>query len=411
MEAGGSYRLRYESLDQPFRRGATGSDQIVVERLLVNVAAGVGPLYAAAELEDSRAFLDDSGTPLGTDDVNALEPLQAYLGGRWQGLLADGDTLGVRVGRFTMDVGSRRLVARNRFRNTLNAFTGLDADWQSAGGDRLRAFVVMPVHRRPILPGRLADNDAKLDDESRHDVLWGLFAATALGPVDAELYVIASHRRAVDVYTPGLRLIRPSARGSWDFELELAPQLGRSRNITAGRGMLDQRSGFVHLEIGRTLDAAWEPRVAAQLDWASGDDDPYDHEDNRFDTLFGARRFELGPTGIYGALARSNLLSPGLRLELAPSARLRARVGYRLALLASRRDFLTAALLRDETGASGRFVGQQLEVGLRYAALQDHLELESGGAYLIHERFLEEAPGAPAEGNTLYGYLQATYSL
>src|SRR5690242_18387069 len=72
----GSYRVRYETLDNPYRAGAKGSDEILVERVLLNARAGTDHFYGDVEFEDSRQQLADSGTPLGTDIVNTLEPLQ-----------------------------------------------------------------------------------------------------------------------------------------------------------------------------------------------------------------------------------------------------------------------------------------------------------------------------------------------
>ena len=46
-------------------------------------------------------------------------------------------------------------------------------------------------------------------------------------------------------------------------------------------------------------------------------------ENNRFDTLYGARRFDFGPTSIYGPFIRSNLNSPALRLFFKPEKTIR----------------------------------------------------------------------------------------
>jgi hypothetical protein len=75
-----------------------------------------------------------------------------------------------------------------------------------------------------------------------------------------------------------------------------------------------------HAWAGYTFNTAWLPRVSFQYDQASGDSaNPATF--TRFDTLFGARRWEFGPTSLYGAVQRSNLISPGVRLHVALTRR------------------------------------------------------------------------------------------
>jgi hypothetical protein len=149
------------------------------------------------------------------------------------------------------------------------------------------------------------------------------------------------------------------------------------------------------------------PRLEVSYDYASGDDDPNDNENNRYDTLYGARRFDYGPTGIYGAFARSNISSPGLRAEAKPLRTMTGMVGYRAVWLASDRDQYTAARLQDRSGNSGSFVGHQLEAQVQYQVVPGNLVLELGGARLFHGRFLEDAPNAPGEGDSTYIYVSA----
>jgi hypothetical protein len=87
-------------------------------------------------------------------------------------------------------------------------------------------------------------------------------------------------------------------------------------------------AGFYHLELGNTFRPPMSPDIAVKYDFASGDDDPFDGRNQRFDTLYGARSFELGWSGIYGLFARSNLETPGIRVSLEPTVsfpRARAR--------------------------------------------------------------------------------------
>jgi hypothetical protein len=148
---------------------------------------------------------------------------------------------------------------------------------------------------------------------------------------------------------------------------------------------------------------AWSPRLSIAYDYASGDRDPGDDDQGRFDTLFGARRFEFGPTGIYGAFARSNLSSPGIGGEVRPRGDVRTTVFYRAAWLASARDAWTTSGLRDTSGESGTFIGHQIEGSVRWSILPDRANIEGGFAYLRLGQF-PRAQGAAS--NPLYIYVQ-----
>lgn len=416
---GGTYRLRYETLNHPYRAGASGSDEILVGQLLLNARVTLNAFYANFELEDARQELADSGTALGTDSVDTFEPLQAYVGMRFDEVFAKGDHLDVTAGRMTINLGSRRFVARNNFRNTINSFTGVHALWKRPDGVEAHAFYVRPVQRKPSDFDSLLDNDTELDTESSDVSLWGVFGAVpeAFGETNLEAFFYGFRSRDHvgvpaadrDIYTPGFRLYKKPAAQSWDFETEASYQFGTSRLSTAASDSndLQHRAEFFHGEIGYTLDAKMSPRLELSYDYASGDDDPTDNENNRYDTLYGARRFDFGPTGIYGAFARSNISSPGMRLEAKPLQKLSGMVGYRAVWLASDRDQYTSARLQDASGNSGSFVGHQIEAQAQYNVRPGNLVLELGAAHLIHGRFLEDAPNAPGEGDTTYIYASA----
>jgi len=416
----GSERLRYEYLDNTFRILDPGTDDYLVSRLRLNVRATGRHFYAGVEVQDSRGWLDETLTPVGTDDVNVLEPLQLYAGYRSGGVFREGDSLDVQLGRITMDVGSRRLIARNRFRNTTNAFTGLNVRWKAPGGASLQAFFTAPSTRLPgtLEAERLRSNEFELDEDRFDHRFWGLDVSqvTLPGDVDSEWYLYGLREadrpgvptRNRDFVTAGLRLLRKS--GDWAYELEAAYQTGESRATGAAGDLddLDHRAWFVHVEGTRSLAGRWQPRLIFRYDYASGDRDPADGRIERFDTLYGDRRWEFGPTGIYGALTRSNIQSPGVALRLQLAASLDARLDYRAAWLASKSDALVTGGVRDPAGNSGSFVGHQFDARLNWQAIAGSLTVEAGAAQLFKGEFLRNAPNAPPPSDTIYLYLATT---
>lgn len=416
-------RFRYETLDSQFRANGRGGDQMLAMRTLARLEAGSERLRAGFEMIDARAVLDDRGTPLDTGLVDAAELLQAYALYRApdDARILDA-TSEFRFGRQTLDFGSRRLVSRNRYRNTINAFTGLD--WKLTGGSGWtgEALAVVPVVREPGDFASLAADEAVFDEEDFGTVLWLIgwtsapFTQGALSGARLETYVVGldesdrhvetRNRRLV---TPAARLFRDPARGRLDFQLEVMLQTGTSRvdENPANLSDLDHFAHYEHAQLGYTLAAPWSPRVAALFDHASGDSDPTDRDNDRFDTLFGARRFDYGPTGIWGSFQRANMLSPGVRLEAAPAPVVRLMAGYRAFWLAESRDQWVPARLRDPRGASGRFLGNQFEFSASWAIVPGNLSFEVGGACLLGGGFAERAPNRARDGeDSAYLYSQ-----
>ncbi|MGZ0654073.1 alginate export family protein [Coraliomargarita sp. W4R72] len=420
FQLSGSARVRYESLDGQFRTAAEGSDQQLAFRTLLQASATFEHWRLVAELEDSRQELSDDGSSVKSSMVNTTELLQAYFQFKAEDFLVEGSDTEIRLGRQTMDVGSRRLAARNRFRNTLNVFDGASMYWKTDTVD-LQAFYFMPVVRRPSDSASLLDNEQQMD-RSYHDFqFWGLHSTwknlfESKTVFEAYLLVLDESddgdlsTKDRQLYTPGLRLYRQPVKGAFDYDLELVAQLGEQHGSTSSADStdLDHWAQFVHLEAGYTQDMVWSPRVALLFDYASGDDDPNDEESNRFDTLYGARRFEHGPTGIYGSFARSNIVSPGISLKAKPHPKLQTQFAYRAYWLASDTDAWTTSGLRDASGDTDSFVGQQVEARLKWEILPGNLSADIGYAHLFAGSFIKEAPGS-TEGDSDYAYASLTF--
>ena len=79
-----------------------------------------------------------------------------------------------------MNLGSRRLVASDDFRNTTQGYTGLRADLTSRRQERSATlYYMLPQERRPDDFASLRDNEIQLDHESRDLQLFGALAAQA----------------------------------------------------------------------------------------------------------------------------------------------------------------------------------------------------------------------------------------
>jgi hypothetical protein len=211
------------------------------------------------------------------------------------------------------------------------------------------------------------------------------------------------------IWSIGSRVYRTPAKGRWNYELEGIVQTGESGGVVAGapRRDLDHRAHLLHFEVGYQFDSAWAPNLMLQYDDASGDHSPLDGDDERFNTLFGDRRFEFNPTGIYGPFNRSNLNSQALRLTVTPGKRWQGMAHYSSFRLAAERDAWVGFGTRDATGQAGDSLGRQLEGSVTWTAIPNRLTFEGGVAHLTFGRFAEQT-GVAAGGDPTFFYAVAT---
>lgn len=418
FDLSGTTRLRVEAIDGQARAGFNEADELVNLRTTLMAQYRDGPVRYVAELWDSRVYGDDRGTPVSTGEVNALELVQAFAEVKAPGLLGKGSSATLAAGRFVMNLGSRRLIAADDYRNTTNGYTGLRADLTWRNGWNATLIYTLPQQRRPDDPPRLRQNAVAFDHEGFDLVLWGglLSRARAIGTVTVETSFFhlgerdqpghPTRDRSLD--TASVRLIRDPAPNHVDGEMEAIVQRGHaSTNVAASAPRQSVRAWFLHADAGYTFADPWKTRFSVEYDHASGDKPG--GANGRFDTLFGMRRADLAPAGLYNAISRSNVISPGLRVETVPSKRTDLMATLRSMWLAAREDSFSSTGDRDASGRSGSFAGTQLDARVRHQ-LVSWLRLEVDGVLLAKGRFLQEAPNAPPGRWTRYLSLNATAS-
>jgi hypothetical protein len=385
---GGEYRIRYETLDGRWRAGERGSDQQLAQRtrLFFGIQDVLDPFRLTVELQDSRVNLNDAGSFVTDDHVNKTDIQQLHVDLVSTNFLGTGQPTVLSIGRINMDLGRRRWVARNSFRNTTQAFDGIH--WRLGDEKRwhLRAFLTEPVEIRPEQLDKAAPAQPR--------TLWGLYVESRRIQWFNMAFHYFGHRsegphRDFDML--GLRIFKDGEPGTYQYEVESSYQFGDISQ--AGRF-----EHFQHGEVGYNFDLPWKPQVLLRFDYASGGLDP----------LYGARSFELVPTGIFAAFERSNIASPGYRFMIRPKERLTLFLQYRAWWLADDEGSWVNSGLQDPTGKSGNFIGQTIEFRGRWG-LVENLFLQAGYVHFAFGPFPKHVPGGPTQDSSNYTYIQMEF--
>jgi hypothetical protein len=236
-----------------------------------------------------------------------------------------------RVGRQELLYGNQRLISPLDWANTRRNCEGLKLFTKTDAWD-LDLWLVNPVNsaspQNP--PVSVSDNAA---DSRNSDVLFGGGYATYKGNKNhtLDLFLLWSHSSLVqanypegDRYTLGTRWLgnRPVQGGDriWHAEVETGYQFGNDRstftNTAARRASV--HAGYFTGGVGHTWkNLAWEPSLWGFYDWASGDGDPTDGQNNTFFQHYGLVHAYLG---LIDNIARQNIQDVNYRLTMKPSS-------------------------------------------------------------------------------------------
>ena len=137
------HRTRVEKMTNEFRLDELGATQVLAfrTRFQFEIKDLINSVRFYFEIQDSRSEWNDDPFVVPARHINKLDLKQVQLQVITSTFFGMDVPSRLQVGRYTMDLGKRRLSARNRMRNTTNAFDGVH--WWLGTNEKwmLRAFV------------------------------------------------------------------------------------------------------------------------------------------------------------------------------------------------------------------------------------------------------------------------------
>ena len=355
------------------------------------------PFRAVVEFQDSRAF--NSIYELQGQEVNQTELIQGY------GELFLKDALGtdakgqerpisVRVGRQAFEIGSRRLIARNEFRNTTNNFEGVRILLGERYNDiDLDSFALRPVIRNPYT----------WDQPDWQNWIYGSFLSIKnVSPyLTIQPYFIGRHawgdpsnwasgaKVPRQTQAPGFRVF--GNYNNFDWDIDVMKQFGQIGVIstaypynpswmtgTVGYNNISKPWGGYYqtkqqdaiayaADVGYTFaDHPWKPRISAVYIYGSGNKSAYSSTSNNVDQFYGFNQ----PFSRNDYISWNNVKDPKVRLEFSPAKDTQIDTAFSAYWLASAASAWDRANLYAPNGNRGTFMGTELDMRIRQKVSQ-----------------------------------------
>jgi hypothetical protein len=411
-------RVRGEYRHNDIRRPDSFSEDVPLllrQRAYLGIVNALDPLRLGVELEDARS--NNSIYAQDTRDVNKLELIQGYVEVYIENVLRK-DAFGnhrpvsIRYGRMAFEYLDRRLVSVNSWRNTTNTFSGVKWSLGQQSNDwQLEGFIVNPIVRATEKFDHV-DTDRLFSAVIGHWRKW-----SDLVTIEPYYFGLRQDSNPENqegertIHGTGLRLYGFIKQSGFNYDLTGIVQFGKD----AG---LPHKAYAITSEIGYTVNENQnKPRLSAFFGYASGDKNPNDSENNRFERYFGFSR----PWSSDDYVIMENIVTSKLKVEL--QAKFQDIVfsfdgGYSLYWLASATDRFNNGLggslfNRDESGTSGSFLGHGLDVRARFSPTP-YLSANIGYTHFTVGNFVENrqtAANGESAGSSDFAYVELSINI
>ena len=360
--------------------------------------AGQEPVSVPASGNPLLPFSTASGDGKNTDVHQAYIEIQDM----WD------EDLDLRIGRFNMCYGSRRLLCNFDYHPVGNTWDGVHGHY---GKDKFWIdgwYTIVQERNAPVTAG------ASIEDASDDVDFWGFYSQYQFGTEFAVEGFLFARRAQFDVppagqnpyedETYGLRIFGKA--GGFDYEAEFALQTGT--NSPTGLADLDKDAKGGAAMVGYTFgDLPLRPRLAVEYTYASGDKDPADGNDESFSPPYpGAHIYN----GYADQVAMRNIREWKFIVQAEPFDDTVIQVDYFLFDLDRVEDawfnFLQVPIRPgDPTGAASKDLGTELDLHARWTYDQK-LSFWGGLCWFWPGGFVEDTAGT--DKSMRWYFLQAT---
>ncbi len=395
----GEYRARVEDGFTGKLFQANDGDTYFLNRIRLGVTVQPANwLKFHVEGQDARAF--DKNPPRTTGFYDQFDLRLAYI--------EVGDTekgpLSVRVGRQAFYWGEGRLVAESRWSFPgARSFDAIRTTFRHQGY-RLDAFAASAVQitrttsngfSKPTLGNNI------------HGLYGGIEKLVPKATIEPYIFwrigalVTGEDKKRGDLNfkTYGFRWVGKLPAG-FDYGAEVATERGKiaTSDFNAWAG---------HWVLGHTWKPAWKPRISAEYNYASGDNNPKDNKMQTFDVMYPSTHLKWGETDQVGW---RNIHDVRGGFEIAARKTWNVSTNYYAYWLANVHDGLysasgSVAIPRVTVGTAGRWVGQEADVQVSHN-FANGFEINIGVGHIFPGTFIKRA--ASDHGYT-YPYAMMAY--
>lgn len=372
VSAGGELRFRHINEDNRLRPGGPGKSTYDQWRWRNYVDFKYSKrVRAYVEMIDASQVGEEMA-PLGID-VNRWDILNAFVD------IGVTDSITARLGRQELLLGSQRLVSPLDWSNTRRNFEGFRLMRKGDNWD-VDLWATHPVNTAAGNgPLAVFDNGRDKADGSRYfSGAWATYKGFDMSKLDlywmwdreADAAANANLGRAagadISRHTLGGRYQydRPVKDGCcevariWHADIEGGYQFGHDNDETV-------KAAFFTGGLGHTWKKLpWAPTLWMYYDWASGDEDPNDNENNTFN-----HTFPLGHAymGLIDNVARQNISDVNFKLVTHPTKKLTFITAFHWMDLDTQNDFIyNVAQAPLGTTGNGQEIGEELDFVVNY---------------------------------------------